>query len=78
MDSSFFSQRLTAISAIAPSALLQCHSTSLAAEANDQPFYSRDVVELGIVVADLEKSATFYANVLGIEKQGAKSGSELK
>ena len=65
MHSSFFSQRFTALSAIALAALLQCNSTSLAQD-DVTPFYSRNVLELGIVVADLEKSAAFYADVLGM------------
>ena len=61
-----FSQRLAAYSAIAL-ALFQSASTSFAQEEKeDQPFYSRNVLELGVVVADLEKSATFYAEVLGM------------
>jgi lactoylglutathione lyase len=65
MHSSFFSQRFTALSAIALAALLQGNFPSLAQD-DDTPFYSRNVLELGIVVADLEKSAAFYADVLGM------------
>lgn len=47
--------------------LLQSASTSFAEEEKaEQPFYSRNVLELGVVVADLEKSATFYSKVLGM------------
>ena len=36
------------------------------AEDEPQAFYSRNVLELGVVVADLDASATFYTEVLGM------------
>ena len=60
-------RRLTSYSVIALATLLQSASTSFAEEEKaEQPFYSRNVLELGVVVADLEKSATFYSEVLGM------------
>ena len=52
---------------VALSALLHSPVTSLAQE-EEQPFYSRNVLELGVVVADLEKSAKFYTEVLGMSE----------
>ncbi len=45
--------------------LLHSPFSSLAQE-EQEPFYSRNVLELGVVVADLDESAKFYTEVLGM------------
>lgn len=53
------------IAALAFSSLLLLPFASVAEE-EAQAFYSRNVLELGVVVADLEASAKFYTEVLGM------------
>jgi catechol 2,3-dioxygenase-like lactoylglutathione lyase family enzyme len=63
MNAAICSLRSVTVSALALTVLL-FNFTSLADE--DDKVFSKPTIELGIVVADLEKSAKFYAEVVGM------------
>jgi lactoylglutathione lyase len=67
MDSLFSSRRICAVAALTFVSLI---GLSTSARAEDKPVFSKVTVDLGIVVSDLDKSAKFYSEVIGLTESG--------
>jgi len=70
MDSLFHFRSVVFVALLS---LAQFFGSGVTVQAEDKPVFSKVTVDLGIVVSDLDKSAKFYTEVIGLTEVGGFS-----